>query len=219
MCKHKVHPLFFVNNFVSVSCNKNFKLKTQMAETKEVTRPMDKLRDRYVSKYPDKDYSGENAEDALVADVLAELEGYDALASGEFEEGRAQSQKMVELFNRDPRSSKFMLALASGEGNPIDYLLTSTARIFLMRFRARKEELRLLRATTSGWRRRLEESTMQGQGMDNYEKSINDLVAFASEKGISQTSRQHSSRRLTRSAWMLSRESTPESPMRWLTTP
>ena len=45
-----------------------------MAETEKVTRPMDRLRDRYAAKYPDREYSGENAEDALVADILAELE-------------------------------------------------------------------------------------------------------------------------------------------------
>ena len=45
-----------------------------MAETEKVTRPWDKLRERYTSRNPEKEYSGENAEDALVADVLAELD-------------------------------------------------------------------------------------------------------------------------------------------------
>lgn len=155
-----------------------------MAETKEVTRPMDRLRDRYVAKNPDKDYSGENAEDALVADILAELEGYDARL-GEFEEGRAQSQKMVDLFNRDPRSSKFMLALASGEGNPIDYLLDIYGPDLLDALQSEEGRAKIVDSNNK-WleKKNSEESTMQAR-MDNYEKSINDLVAFASEKGLS----------------------------------
>ena len=45
-----------------------------MADTKEVTKPLDKLRERYASRNPEKEYSTEVADDALVADVLAELE-------------------------------------------------------------------------------------------------------------------------------------------------
>ena len=155
-----------------------------MAETEKVTRPTDKLRDRYVSKYPEKDYSGENAEDALVADVLAELEGYDAQLS-EFEEGRKQSQKMVELFNRDPRSSKFMLALASGEGNPIDYLLDIYGPDLLDALQSEEGRAKIVESNNKWLEKKAsEESTMQAR-MDNYEKSIADLAAFASEKGIS----------------------------------
>lgn len=154
-----------------------------MAETENVTRPMDRLRNRYASKYPDKEYSGENAEDALVADVLAELEDFDARA-GEFEEGRAQSQKMVDLFNRDPRSSRYLLALASGEGNPIDYLLDIYGPDLLEALQSEEGRAKIVESNNK-WleKKAAEESTMQGR-MDNYEKSINDLAAFASEKGL-----------------------------------
>lgn len=155
-----------------------------MAETKEVTRPWDKLRDRYVAKNPDKEYGGENADDALVADILSELEDFDARA-GEFEEGKAQSQKMVDLFNRDPRSSKFMLALASGEGNPIDYLLDIYGPDLLDALQSEEGRAKIVDSNNKWLEKKAsEESTMQAR-MDNYEKSINDLVAFASEKGLS----------------------------------
>ena len=155
-----------------------------MAETKEVTRPWDSLRSRYAEKNPDKDYSGENAEDALVADVLAELEGYDARL-GEFEESRKQSEKMVELFNRDPRSSRFMLALASGEGNPIDYLLDIYGPDLLDALQSEEGRAKVVDSNNKWLERKAsEESTMQAR-MDNYEKSIGDLAAFASEKGLS----------------------------------
>lgn len=155
-----------------------------MAETKEVTRPMDKLRDRYTSKDPAKDYSGENAEDALVADVLAELEGYDARL-GEFEEGKAQSQKMVDLFNRDPRSSRFLLALASGEGNPIDYLLDIYGPDLLDALQSEEGRAKVVDSNNKWLERKAsEESTMQAR-MDNYEKSIGELASFASERGLS----------------------------------
>ena len=155
-----------------------------MTETKEVTRPWDSLRNRYMEKNPDKDYSGENAEDALVADVLAELEDYDA-RSGEFEEGRKQSQNMVDLFNRDPRTSKFMLALASGEGNPIDYLLDIFGPELFDALQSEEGRAKLVESNNKWLEKKAsEESTMQSR-MDNYEKSINDLVAFASEKGLS----------------------------------
>ena len=155
-----------------------------MAETEKVTRPMDKLRDRYASKYPEKEYSGENAEDALVADVLAELEDFDARA-GEFEEGKAQSQKMVDLFNRDPRSSRYLLALASGEGNPIDYLLDIYGPDLLEALQSEEGRAKIVESNNKWLEKKAsEESTMQGR-MDNYEKSINDLAAFASDKGLS----------------------------------
>ena len=154
-----------------------------MAETEKVTRPWDKLRERYVSRNPEKDYSGENAEDALVADVLAELEDFDARA-GEFEEGRAQSQKMVDLFNRDPRSSRYLLALASGEGNPIDYLLDIYGPDILEALQSEEGRAKIVESNNIWLQKKAdEESTMQAR-MDNYEKSINDLAAFASEKGL-----------------------------------
>ena len=155
-----------------------------MAETEKVTRPMDRLRDRYVSKNPDKEYGGENAEDALVADVLSELEDFDARLA-EFEEGRKQSQKMVDLFNRDPRSSKFMLALASGEGNPIDYLLDIYGPDLLDALQSEEGRAKIVESNNKWLERKAsEESTMQAR-MDNYEKSISDLAAFATEKGLS----------------------------------
>lgn len=155
-----------------------------MTETKEVTRPMDKLRDRYVSRNPEKDYGGENAEDALVADVLAELEGFDARLA-EFDEGRRQSQKMVDLFNRDPRSSRFLIALASGEGNPIDYLLDIYGPDLLDALQSEEGRAKLVDSNNKWLERKAsEDSTMQAR-MDNYEKSVADLAAFAEEKGLS----------------------------------
>lgn len=155
-----------------------------MAETEKVTKPWDKLRERYAAKNPEKEYGGENAEDALVADILAELEEFDARA-GEFEEGRAQSQKMVDLFNRDPRSSRYLLALASGEGNPIDYLLDIYGPDILEALQSEEGRAKIVESNNIWLQKKAdEESTMQGR-MDNYEKSINDLAAFASEKGLS----------------------------------
>ena len=155
-----------------------------MAETEKVTRPWDSLRDRYSSKNPDKDYSAENAEDVLGADILADLEEYDARL-GEFEEGRAQSQKMVDLFNRDPRSSKYLLALASGEGDPIDYLLDIYGPDLFEALQSEEGRAKLVESNNKWMEKKAsEESAMQAR-MDNYEKSINDLVAFASEKGLS----------------------------------
>lgn len=155
-----------------------------MAETKEVTNPWDKLRDRYTSRDPEKDYSGENADNALVADILAELEDYDARA-GEFEEGRNQSQKMVDLFNRDPRSSRYLLALASGEGNPIDYLLDIYGPDLLEALQSDEGRAKIIESNNKWLERKAsEESTMQAR-MDNYGKSIEELASFASEKGLS----------------------------------
>ena len=155
-----------------------------MAETKEVTRPWDTLRDRYTSKNPEKEYGTENADDALVADILAELEGYDARLA-EFEEGRAQSQKMVDLFNRDPRSSKYLLALASGEGDPIDYLLDIYGPDLLDALQSEEGRAKIVESNSKWMEKKAsEESSMQAR-MDNYAKSVADLEAFASEKGLS----------------------------------
>lgn len=184
MCKHKVHPLFIVDNFVYTRNRGNYKFLRQMADTKEVTKPWDRLRERYTSKNPEKEYGGENADDALVADIIAELEEYDA-RTGEFEESQAQSKKMVDLFNRDPRSSRFLLAMASGEGNPIEYLLDIYGPDLLDALQSDEGRAKIVESNTK-WleKKSSEESTMQTR-MDNYEKSISDLVAFAEEKGIS----------------------------------
>jgi hypothetical protein len=155
-----------------------------MADTKEVTKPWDKLRDRYVSKNPGKEYGEESASDALVADILSELEEYDARAA-EFEEGQKQSKQMVDLFNRDPRSSKYLLALASGEGNPIDYLLDIYGPDLLDALQSEEGRAKVVESNNKWLEKKAsEESTMQAR-MDNYEKSINDLAAFAQEKGLS----------------------------------
>lgn len=155
-----------------------------MTETKEVTKPWDRLRERAIAKNPEKEYSGENAEDALVADILAELEEYDA-RNAEYEEGRAQSQKMVDLFNRDPRSSRYLLALASGEGNPIDYLLDIYGPDILDALQSEEGRAKIVDSNNKWLEKKAsEESTMQAR-MDNYEKSINELASFASEKGLS----------------------------------
>lgn len=155
-----------------------------MADTKEVTKPWDKLKERYTSRNPEKAYSEEGVDDALVADILAELEAFDA-RSGEFEEGKKQSQKMVDLFNRDPRSSRYLLALASGEGDPIDYLLDIYGPDLLDALQSEEGRAKIVDSNNKWLEKKAnEESTMQAR-MDNYDKSISDLVAFASEKGLS----------------------------------
>lgn len=145
---------------------------------------MDRLRDRYAAKYPDREYSGENAEDALVADVLAELEDFDARA-GEFEEGRAQAQKMVDLFNRDPRSSRYLLALASGGGNPIDYLLDIYGPDLLDALQSEEGRAKIVESNNKWLEKKAEQDAANQKRLDNYEKSIKDLVVFAEEKGLS----------------------------------
>lgn len=155
-----------------------------MADTENIMKPWDKLRERYTSKNPEKEYGDENATDALVADILAELEEYDARL-GEFEEGRAQSQKMVDLFNKDPRSSRYLIALASGDGNPLDYLLDIFGPDLLDALQSEEGRAKIIESNNKWLEKKAsEESTMQGR-MDNYEKSVKELAAFASEKGLS----------------------------------
>jgi hypothetical protein len=78
-----------------------------------------------------------------------------------------------------------MLALASGEGNPIDYLLDIFGPELLDALQSEEGRAKLVDSNNKWLEKKAsEESTMQSR-MDNYEKSINDLVAFASEKGLS----------------------------------
>ena len=155
-----------------------------MAETKEVTRPWDSILERFSKKNPDKDYTGEGIEDSVLSEVLEELEGYDSRLA-EFEENRAKSQQMVDLFNRSPKSSKYMLALAAGEGDPLDYLLDIFGPDILDALQSEEGRAKLIESENKWMEKKAaEESGMQAR-MDNYEKSINDLVTFASEKGLS----------------------------------
>lgn len=155
-----------------------------MTNTKEVTNPWGRLRERYAAKNPGKEYGNEGADDALVADILSDLDEYDARLA-EFEESQAQSKKMVDLFNRDPKSTKYMLAIASGEGNPLDYLLDIYGPDLLDALQSEEGRAKIVESNNK-WleKKSAEESTMQTR-MDNYAKSIDDLVAFASEKGLS----------------------------------
>jgi hypothetical protein len=77
-----------------------------------------------------------------------------------------------------------MLALASGEGNPIDYLLDIYGPDLLDALQSEEGRAKIVESNNKWLEKKAsEESTMQTR-MDNYEKSINDLVAFASEKNL-----------------------------------
>jgi hypothetical protein len=92
---------------------------TEVNENEKVMTSRDRLKERYSQKYPERDFSAENAENELDDEVIAELEKFDA----ELEGYRGNDKKIKDLFNSDPRSANFMVSWMAGGGNPIQYLL------------------------------------------------------------------------------------------------
>lgn len=152
----------------------------EKTENKEVTTSRDRIRDRFVQKYPERDFNGENASNDLDDLIVSELEAYDK----ELEESRAQNKKMVDLFNRDPRSAGLLMDMAAG-GDPITYLLTAFGPELMDALQSEEGRAKISESTSKYLERKASEEAGEQERMANYEKSIQDLAAYAEEKGLS----------------------------------
>lgn len=150
-------------------------------ENENIMSSRDRLRDRYSKRYPDKDFTSEESVGALDDEIISELESYDA----EIEGYRANDRKIKDLFNSDPRSGKFLVSWMSGGGNPIGYLLEIFGPELMDALQSEEGKAKIIESTNKYLERKASEDAGESERMANYEQSINDLSAFASEKGLS----------------------------------
>lgn len=150
-------------------------------ENEMVATSRDRIKERYTAKYPEKNYDAEDSAGALDDDIIAELEAYDA----EIEGYRANDRQIKELFNSDPRSGRFLVSWAAGGGNPIQYLLDIFGPDLVEALESEEGRAKVVESTNKWLERKAAEEAGEAERMANYEASINELVAFAEEKGLS----------------------------------
>lgn len=153
----------------------------ETVETQNVMTSRDHLRDRYSKKYPERGFAGEDSANAIDDEVVAELEAFDA----ELEGYRKREGELKSLFNNDPRSGRFLVSWAASGGNPIQYLLDIFGPEFTEALESEEGRAKIVESTNKWLERKAEEEEGTKERMANYEQSINDLAAFAQEKGLS----------------------------------
>lgn len=159
----------------------------KVAENKEVKKGRDRYKDYMSQKYPDKVFDGENATDDLDELVASELEAN----ASELEASRANNKKMVDMFNKFPRESRFFLRLASENNknpeeraNPISILLEMYGPDLLDAMQSEEGKALISEATAKYLEVKATEEAGEAERMANYEKSVQDIAAFAQEKGL-----------------------------------
>lgn len=132
-------------------------------------------------KYPDKVFDGENATDDLDELVASELEAN----ASELEASRANSKKMVDLFNKSPREARFLLRLATEQdANPISILVEMYGPDLLDAMQSEEGKALISEASAKYLEVKATEEAGEAERMANYEKSVRDIAAFAEEKGL-----------------------------------
>lgn len=132
-------------------------------------------------KYPDKVFDGENATDDLDELVASELEAN----ASELEASRANNKKMVDLFNKSPREARFLLRLATEQdANPISILVEMYGPDLLDAMQSEEGKALISEASAKYLEVKATEEAGEAERMANYEKSVQDIAAFAQEKGL-----------------------------------
>lgn len=153
----------------------------EVTETKDVMTSRDRIKDRYAKKYPDRDFNAEDAVTAIDDAVIEELEAFDA----ELEGYKSNDKKIKDLFNQDPRSGRFLVSWAAGGGNPIQYLLDIFGPELTEALESEEGRAKIVESTNKWLEKKAAEEAGVAERMANYEQSVNDLAAFAEEKGLS----------------------------------
>ena len=153
----------------------------EAVENQNIMTSRDRLKERYSKKYPDRDFAGEDAVNAIDDEVIAELEAFDA----ELEGYKANDKKIKDLFNTDPRSGRFLVSWAAGGGNPIQYLLDIFGPEITEALESEEGRAKIVESTNKWLERKAAEEAGVKERMANYEQSVSELAAFAQEKGLS----------------------------------
>lgn len=153
----------------------------EVKENQNVMSSRDKLKERYAKKYPEKDFNTEESASLVDDEVLAELDAYEA----ELEGYRSNDQKVKDLFDSDPRAGRFFVNWMASGGDPISYLLDIFGPDITEALESEEGRAKIIESTNKYLERKAANEEGEAQRMANYEQSVNDLAAFAQEKGIS----------------------------------
>lgn len=151
------------------------------SENKEVTTARSRVGASMSEKYPDKVFDGENATDDLDELIASE---YETMAS-ELETSRANGKKVVDLFNRDPKQAQLLMMMAESEdANPISLIVEMYGPDIIEAMESEEGKAMISEATAKYLERKATEEAGEQERMENYEKSVKDIAAFADEKGL-----------------------------------
>lgn len=153
----------------------------EKAETEVVKPSKDRLFERYSQRDPEFNSDVENASDVLLDKIVAELESFDA----ELEGFRNNDKKIRELFNKEPKSARFLTSWATGGGDPITYLLDIFGPDIMDALQSEEGKAKIAESHAKWIERKTAEEQGEEGRMTNYAQSISDLVAFAEENKLS----------------------------------
>lgn len=135
-----------------------------------------------MKEYPDTDFNAENASDVENDSIVSLLEKYDK----ELEGYRSNNDRVSKLFDSDPRAGRFFVNWMASGGNPIQYLLDIFGPELTEAMESEEGRAKIVESTNKYLERKAENEKGEAERMANYEQSINDLTAFAEEKGLSE---------------------------------
>lgn len=150
--------------------------------TEGVKTSRERIRERLVKEYPDTDFNAENASDVEDDSIVSLLEKYDA----ELEGYRSNNDRVSKLFDSDPRAGKFFVNWMASGGNPIQYLLDIFGPDLADAMASEEGRAKIVESTNKYLERKAENEKGEAERMANYEQSINELTAFAEEKGLTE---------------------------------
>lgn len=150
--------------------------------TEGVITSRDRIRERLMKEYPDTDFNAENASDVENDSIVSLLEKYDK----ELEGYRSNNDRVSKLFDSDPRAGRFFVNWMASGGNPIQYLLDIFGPELTEAMESEEGRAKIVESTNKYLERKAENEKGEAERMANYEQSINDLTAFAEEKGLSE---------------------------------
>lgn len=153
----------------------------EVNENKQVKTGRDRYKEYMSGKYPDKVFDGENATDDLDELVASELEAN----ASELEASRANNKKLVDLMNKDPRHARYIMRMMTEEGaNPLSVMMEIYGPDLMDALQSEEGKEMMSKATEKYLETKASEEAGEAERMQNYEKSVNDIAAFAQEKGL-----------------------------------
>lgn len=131
----------------------------------------DKLKSRYASRFPNVDLSDD---EVLSAKIVEELDGFDG-----------RMNKLVELFNKDPRTAEMLNVWATG-GDPLKFLLETFGDDFRNALES-EEGMNAFVDSHNKWLERQASDRKAKEDRDiNFRQSLEALDAFKAEHNLSE---------------------------------
>ena len=150
-----------------------------MAENEKKTG-RGRLTGRYASKYPDRKWDGEGADEEIFGLAADELDSLDK----EKAESAAQRKQFNDLFNRDPMSAGMIRSWAKGESTPISYLVTKFGDKFREALNSEEGKREFAEAHEKYLAKEAADAKADEEYVSAFSKSIENLKAFGEKNGL-----------------------------------